>query len=117
MRQNLDEPARFQLMQDSAVDWAYWTEPEPALGGRSVFVPRGRIVGGSSTFMAGIFARGNPADYDEWEELGNPGWRYDEVLRYFVRLERNLGARWTPGYHGTDGPIDGHRPAPAHRPG
>jgi choline dehydrogenase len=105
IRQSLERPARFQLLQDSAVDWSYWTEPEPALGGRSVFLPRGRIVGGCSTFMAGIFARGNPADYDEWEELGNPGWRYDRVLRYFVRLERNLGHGWTPGYHGSDGPM------------
>lgn len=102
---NLERPERFQMMQDSSVDWAYWTEPEAALGGRSVFVPRGRIVGGSSTFMAGIFARGNPADYDEWEELGNPGWRFDEVLRHFIRVERNLGCCFTPGYHGTDGPM------------
>lgn len=105
IKASLRQPERFQLLQDSEVDWAYWTEPEAALGGRSVFVPRGKIIGGSSALMAGMAIRGNPADYQEWVELGNPGWSYDELVRFFVRLEENRGAGVTPGYHGRGGPM------------
>ncbi len=105
IKASLRQPERFQLLQDSEVDWAYWTEPVEALGGRSVFVPRGKVIGGSSALMAGMSIRGNPVDYQEWVELGNPGWSYDELLRFFARLEQNLGADVTPGYHGRGGPM------------
>jgi len=102
---DLADPVRFQFMQSSAVDWGYSTEPEPALGGRRILCPRGRIVGGSSTFMAGMCVRGNRLDYEEWAAEGNAGWRYDEVLPYFKRLEANRGATIEPEYHGFDGPL------------
>lgn len=104
IRASLEQPPRFQLLQDSPVDWGYWSEPEPELGGRSILLPRGKVLGGSSALMAGMCIRGNPGDYDEWVELGNPGWRYDELLPWFIRSERNLGQGLTPGYHGTEGP-------------
>ncbi len=102
---SLKEPARFQFMQASAVDWNYATRPEAALAGRRIFCPRGRILGGSSTFMAGMCVRGNRLDYDEWAAAGNPGWRFEEVLPYFRRLERNLGSAVDREYHGFDGPM------------
>lgn len=105
MKENLREPTRFQMMQGSDVDWQFWSEPEEALNNRSIFVPRGKIVGGSSTFIAGMVVRGNRRDFDEWEELGNPGWSYRDVLPYFKRLERNQGAHIEKEYHGFDGPL------------
>lgn len=106
IQQSLEEPARFQLMQGSSVDWKYWTEPQAALGDRKIYCPRGRIVGGCSTFFAGIYVRGNPRDFDEWAKMtGHRGWRFGDVLPYFKRLERNLGSSVSPEYHGDDGPM------------
>jgi choline dehydrogenase len=106
VQENLRDPVRFQFMQASAVDWSYSTEPVPALDDRRIFCPRGKILGGSSTFMAGMCIRGNRQDFDgDWTERGNPGWRYEEVLPYFKRLESNRGSSIEPQYHGFDGPL------------
>ena len=105
IQQSLREPARFQFMQDSAVDWKYRTQPVPALDSRKILAPRGRIVGGSSTFMAGMCIRGNRLDYDEWAGEGNPGWRYEDVLPYFKKVESNRGSSIEPAFHGFDGPM------------
>ena len=105
IQQSLREPARFQFMQESAVDWKYFTAPVAALDNQKVYVPRGRIVGGSSTFMAGMCIRGNRLDFDEWAAAGNPGWRYDDVLPYFKKVESNRGAAIEPEFHGFDGPM------------
>jgi choline dehydrogenase len=105
VEQALRQPPLFQFMQDSTVDWKYQTQPVPALNNRKIGVPRGRILGGSSTFMAGMCIRGNRFDYDEWAAEGNPGWRYDEVLPYFRRVESNRGSSIDPEYHGFDGPM------------
>jgi choline dehydrogenase len=98
-------PALFQYMQDSRLDWSYWTEPQPGLGGRSVFTPRGKVVGGSSTFIAGLFVRGDRADFDGWAHQGNTGWSYQEVKPYFLRSERNLRQGISREYHNTKGPL------------
>lgn len=103
--QSLREPSLFQFMQSSPVDWKYSTEPVAALDNRRILVPRGRILGGSSTFMAGMAIRGNRLDYDEWSAEGNPGWRYEEVLPYFRKLESNRGSSIDPAFHGIDGPM------------
>src|SRR5262249_42977251 len=58
----LEKPELFQYMQASRLDWRYWAEPQPELNGRSLFCPRGRVVGGTSTFIAGLYVRGNPRD-------------------------------------------------------
>jgi|GEM_PF-66287 len=102
---NLLEPRRFQFMQQSEVDWGYWTEPVPALAGRKIDCPRGRLIGGTSTFIAGLCVRGTPTDYDEWAELGNPGWTWKETLPYFKKLENNQGKTLSAGFHGNDGPL------------
>ncbi|HYL05299.1 MAG TPA: GMC family oxidoreductase N-terminal domain-containing protein [Thermoanaerobaculia bacterium] len=105
IRSDIDEPVRFQFMQDSWVDWKYTTEPEPALGNRRILCPRGKLIGGCSTFMAGMAIRGNRLDYDGWEAQGNPGWSYAQVLPYFKKLESNRGSSLEPRFHGFDGPL------------
>jgi len=72
-------------------DWCYITEPEAALGGRSIPYPRGKVVGGSSTINAMIYMRGQAADYDHWRQLGLAGWGWDDVLPYFKMHEDYFG--------------------------
>lgn len=85
------------------VNWMYYSEPEAALDGRSVYVPRGKVQGGSGSINAMIFVRGARADFDDWARAGNPGWGYEDVLPHFRRLEtHSTGAsKW----HGAEGPI------------
>ena len=77
-------PAAFAKLFDTEFDWAYSTAAEPALGGRELFWPRGKMLGGSSSLNAQMYVRGNRADYDAWAELGNTGWGYDDVLPLFT---------------------------------
>ncbi|MEX2650089.1 MAG: choline dehydrogenase [Alphaproteobacteria bacterium] len=84
-------------------NWHYWTEPEPALGGRRLYQPRGKVLGGSSSLNGMIFIRGNAGDYDRWAAEGASGWSYADVLPYFRRLEGHATRR--DAYHGTDGPV------------
>jgi choline dehydrogenase len=96
-------PAAFPKLFKGRCDWAYYTEPEAHLANRSLYWPRGRVLGGSSAINAMIYMRGNRYDYDTWRDLGNPGWGYSDVLPYFVRSEdQEHGAS---EYHGTGGPL------------
>jgi choline dehydrogenase len=97
-------PLAFGKLFHSEVDWDYHTAPEPELGGREVFWPRGKTLGGSSSINAMIYMRGHPADYDGWEKLGNEGWSWQDVLPYFKRSENNL--RGADQFHGVGGPLD-----------
>jgi choline dehydrogenase len=65
----------------------FHTEPDRALAGRRGYWPAGKVLGGSSSIDAMVFVRGQPQDYDEWAALGNPGWGWDDVLPYFLKLE------------------------------
>ncbi|WP_210422121.1 GMC family oxidoreductase [Microvirga ossetica] len=96
-------PALPAMLQDTPLDWAYRTAPQAHLNGRRIFCPRGRVLGGSSTLNYLVYVRGNKGDFDQWAQLGNFGWSYDDVLPYFRRSERNACHR--DGHHGTDGPI------------
>lgn len=88
---------------DPKVNWKFETEPNPALGGRRIYWPRGRVLGGSSSINGLIYIRGQAEDYDHWRQLGNPGWAYDDVLPYFRKAEdQENGA---DRYHGTGGPL------------
>jgi len=71
--------------------WPFETEPSAALGGRSVAVPQGKVVGGSSSINGMIYNRGQRADFDTWAQMGNRGWGFDDLLPYFKRSERRLG--------------------------
>ncbi|MGY1704893.1 GMC family oxidoreductase [Geodermatophilus sp. SYSU D00697] len=94
-------------------DWNYTTEPQPGLGGRRLFWPRGRLVGGSSSINAMIYMRGAAADYDEWAELtGDPSWSFEHVLPLFRRMEDN--ARGADRFHGAGGPLRVEDPRSPH---
>ena len=85
-------------------NWAFDTVPQPGLGGRSGYQPRGKCLGGSSSINAMIYIRGNKWDYDNWEAQGNPGWGYEDVLPYFRKSEhREAGA---DAWHGQGGPLN-----------
>ena len=96
-------PVALEQLWQSAVDWGFISEPEPGLDGGRRYLPRGRVLGGSSSLNAMLYLRGNRADYDGWVELGFAGWGYAEVLPYFRRAEDN---EWgESAYHGVGGPL------------
>jgi choline dehydrogenase-like flavoprotein len=99
----LHVPAMFPFAFKSGLDWDLYGEEEPGLGGRRLYLPRGRVVGGSSSINAMIYLRGNRADFDEWAANGAEGWSYDEVLPYFKRSEDN--ERGENEFHGVGGPL------------
>ena len=88
---------------DAAVNWKYQTAPNPGLNGRSIYWPRGRVVGGSSSINALVYCRGMPADFDDWRQMGNAGWGWDDVRPYFEKSERRVDAA---GHAGGDEPLD-----------
>ncbi len=92
-----------KLFKDSRVNWMYQTEPEPGLGGRRVFQPRGKVLGGSSSINGLLYVRGQHQDYDRWRQLGNSGWGYDDVLPYFKKAENQQ--RGGDDFHGVGGPL------------
>ena len=107
-------PGRWVSLIGSRWDWQYTTEGAPAMGGRRIACPRGRALGGSSAINAMTCVRGHRADFDRWG-AANPGWRFDDVLPYFVRSERN--SRGASAYHGAAGPLavsDGLDPHAGH---
>ena len=95
-------PAAFPDQFHTKLDWDYATEPEPHVNGRSLYIPRGKSLGGSSSMNAMLYVRGRPLDYDLWSEQGAPGWSWKDVLPYFMRSEDN--SRGPSEYHGVGGP-------------
>ena len=96
-------PVAFGGLFKSRYDWDFSSEPEPGLGGRHVYMPRGKVLGGCSSMNAMIYIRGNRADYDEWAADGAEGWSYDDVLPHFKRAEDN--ERGADAFHGVGGPL------------
>ena len=92
-----------KLFKAKKVNWMYQTEPEPGLGGRTVFQPRGKVLGGSSSINGLLYVRGQHEDYDRWRQHGNSGWGYDDVLPYFKKAEDQQ--RGADDFHGTGGPL------------
>ncbi|MCD1633286.1 choline dehydrogenase [Martelella mediterranea] len=88
---------------DPRVNWKFKTDPNPALNGREIYWPRGRVLGGSSSINGLIYIRGQAEDYDHWRQLGNPGWSYDDVLPYFRKAEDQENG--PDQYHGRGGPL------------
>ena len=100
----VDMPMGFgKLFFDDSLNWNFTTEPNPNLGGRTDYWPRGKIVGGSSSINAMMYIRGHRQDYDDWAAAGNTGWSYDDVLPYFKKSEGN--DKGADPYHGSDGPL------------
>jgi choline dehydrogenase len=81
------DPALWYTLFGTAVDWGYTSVPQPGLGGRTPFEPRGKLPGGSSNLYLMMHIRGHPSDYDAWAYSGCPGWSYNDVLPYFQKLE------------------------------
>ncbi len=96
-------PAQCFSLIGSEVDWGYVSEPEPFLNNRKMFCSRGKVLGGSSSINFMMYVRGNPQDYDRWQELGNPGWNYQGVLPYFNKSEQQQ--RGASEFHGVDGEL------------
>ena len=76
-----------KLINNPAVNWCFQSEPEAGTGNRPIPVPRGRVLGGSSSINGLVYVRGQPLDFDTWAQLGNRGWSYDDVLPLFRRIE------------------------------
>jgi len=96
-------PAVFSRLYKSPYDWAFETEPQRQLDQRCLYIPRGKVLGGSSSINTMIYTRGNPYDYDLWRDLGNPGWSFSDILPYFKQAEHQ--ARGTSTHHGIEGPL------------
>jgi len=92
-----------RLFKEKSVNWMYQTEPEPGLEGRSVFQPRGKVLGGSSSINGLLCVRGQHEDYDRWRQHGNQGWGFDDVLPYFKKAEDQQ--RGADDFHGAGGPL------------
>jgi choline dehydrogenase len=90
-------------MNMAQYDWRYRTEPEPHLDGRRLHTPRGKVLGGSSSINGMVYVRGNPLDFERWQEQGASGWSYADVLPYFRRAEAYAGGG--DAYRGTDGKL------------
>lgn len=99
-------PGAYLKLFRTRMDWQFWTEPQTHVGNRKIYLPRGKTLGGSSSTNAMAYVRGNHRDYDEWAELGNTGWGYEDVLPYFLKSENNEQAELLdPGYHQQGGPL------------
>jgi choline dehydrogenase len=100
----VDTPAGMaKLYHHEELNWNYYTESMPALRGRKMYWPRGKGLGGSSSINGMIYIRGHRNDFDNWRDLGNPGWGYDDVLPYFKSIEHN--ERGADEYRGANGPL------------
>lgn len=100
----VNTPAAVVLMVPKKFNnWAFETVPQPGLGGRRGYQPRGKVLGGSSAINAMAYIRGHHSDYDHWAALGNSGWSYQDVLPFFKKSEHNhaIDNEW----HGQDGPL------------
>ena len=96
-------PAAFSALFRTQHDWDHMTGWEPGANNRRIYLPRGRMLGGSSSLNAMIYIRGNPLDYDEWRDAGCAGWGWSDLLPYFLRAEDN--ERGASEFHGAGGPL------------
>jgi choline dehydrogenase len=92
-----------KLIDNPAVNWVFESEPDAGSGGRKIPVPRGKMLGGSSSINGMVFVRGQPQDYDHWGQLGNRGWSYQDVLPIFRKMESYQGG--DDEFRGRSGPL------------
>lgn len=103
VQEDISTPWRWGFVQQSPVDWAYESVPQPHLNGRRLPEPRGKLPGGTSNLYILMHIRGHRSDYDNWAYNGCPGWGYDDVLPYFQKLEDQEDD--TSGIAGKGGPL------------
>ncbi|MCY3916017.1 MAG: GMC family oxidoreductase N-terminal domain-containing protein [Chloroflexi bacterium] len=101
---NIRIPARFSDLFHTEDDWDYQTVPQPGLNNRREYVPRGKVLGGTSSMNAMVYQRGHPSDYDGWAARGNEGWAYHDVLPFFRKMQHQ--ERGESAHHGVGGPIN-----------
>src|ERR1700745_2020056 len=99
------------LITNPAANWLYSSEPEASTNGRRLPVPRGKLLGGSSSINGMVFVRGQAQDFDTWAQIGNRGWSYSEVLPFFKRKESYAG-EGDDGFRGREGPLRVTNPEP-----
>ena len=92
-----------KLVNQKGVNWDYNTGAEPHLNQRTLWWPRGKVLGGSSSINAMCYIRGVSGDYEDWAAQGATGWHWDNVLPYFRKSESN--SRGGDSLHGGDGPL------------
>ncbi|MGW8203742.1 GMC family oxidoreductase [Sphingomonas bisphenolicum] len=97
------------IMYRGMFQWMHVSTPQAHAGGRQMYTPRGKVLGGSSSINGMVYDRGTAADYDGWRQLGNEGWSYDDVLPYFRKLE-DFQPGGEDGFHGRGGPLLVTRP-------
>ncbi len=100
---NIKIPAAFANQFRTKLDWDFNTEPEPHCDGRSLYMPRGKGLGGSSSMNAMLYVRGHPLDYERWVREGAPGWGWEDVRPYFLKAEDN--ERGASEHHAVGGPL------------
>jgi len=94
-----------KLLKNPSANWLYESEPEPGADGRRLPVPRGKLLGGSSSINGMAFVRGQAQDFDTWAQMGNRGWSYDDVLPFFKRMENYTTKEGDDGFRGRCGPL------------
>jgi choline dehydrogenase-like flavoprotein len=100
-----------RLLTNPAANWLYAAEPEASTNGRRLPVPRGKLLGGSSSINGQAFVRGQARDFDTWAQMGNQGWSYDDVLPFFRRME-SYEAGGDDRFRGREGPLRVTNPEP-----
>jgi choline dehydrogenase-like flavoprotein len=101
---NVTIPAAFAKQFKTKLDWELYTDPEPGVDGRSLYCPRGKGLGGSSSMNAMLYVRGRPLDYDLWEAQGATGWGWEGVKEYFLKSENREGG--PSEYHAVGGELN-----------
>ena len=99
-KENIHVPLGYLQLAGTDIDWDYHSKPEEQCGGRRMQLPRGKVLGGSSSINAMVYIRGNRRDYDDW---GVAGWSYADLLPYFMKAEDN--ERGASQFHGVGGPL------------
>lgn len=94
------------------VNWMYHSEPEQATGGRQIFQPRGKVIGGSSSINGLVYIRGQKEDFDSWDPEKKHGWDYNSILPYFTKSEKNIDIH--NEYHGANGELSVSSPKELH---
>jgi choline dehydrogenase len=97
-------PAGYAKLHRTEVDWGYYTEPQKHILNRKIYLPRGKVMGGSSSTNAMAYVRGNKEDYNDWAKLGNEGWAYNDILHYFKKSENNQDIE--NKFHGNEGELN-----------
>jgi choline dehydrogenase-like flavoprotein len=105
----MDIPMMVHFLQAYDINWKYKTEPSKTsclgMNGNQCNWPRGKVMGGSSVLNYMVYTRGHQQDFDNWADLGNDGWDFNNVSHYYRRMENNIVPNATPNFHGKNGPV------------